>query len=134
MQILQFLRTDRKATAKGDVSPRPCISFVVKDLCAILQQKGISITDKEFHKRIANFPLNMINPQWFLNETTSRTSTPSSRYLLNIHAKQKRCCQIYQSSFEDSVLERLDTGGSFHAKSTQKTDNPLRFLRNLVCR
>ncbi len=110
MQILQFLRIDRKATAKGDVSPKPCISFIVRELCTALSDKQISITVQEFQKRIANFPLNTVNPQWFLNETTDRTTIPSSKHLLNIHAKQKKCSQIYQSSFDESFLEKLEAG------------------------
>ena len=92
-QILRFLRIDRKATAKGDTSPKPCV-----------------ITVQEFQKRIENFPLNTVNPQWFLNETSERNNIPSSRHLLHIHGKQKKCYQIYHSSLEESVIEQLEAG------------------------
>ena len=109
-QILRFLRIDRKATAKGDTSPKPCVSFVVRDLCAALQSKQISVTVHKFQKRIENFSLNTVNPQWFLNETSERTNIPSSRHLLHIHRKQKKCYQMYHSSLEESVLEQLEAG------------------------
>lgn len=104
------MRIDRKATAKGDSCPKPCISFVVKDVCAALAEKDVHLTAQEFQARVANFPLNSINPQWFLKETSERTSIPSSRHLLKIHGNQKKCFQIYHSCFEDHVIEKLERG------------------------
>ena len=54
--------------------------------------------------------MNTLNPQWFLNEGTDLTYIPSSKSLLRIHGKQKKCCQIYHSIFDPDVIAKIDNG------------------------
>ena len=54
--------------------------------------------------------MNTLNPQWFLNEGTDLTYIPSSKSLLRIHGKQKKCCQIYHSVFDPDVIAKIDNG------------------------
>ena len=88
---------------------RPCVSLVVSNVCSALS-KHLVISPKQFQQRIKHFPMNTLNPQWFLNEGTDLTYIPSSKSLLRIHGKQKKCCQIYHSVFDPDVIAKIDNG------------------------
>ena len=110
IQILRFLRIDRKATATGDSTAQKCISFHVKTLCDALEDKGELLKPSEFLGKLQNLPLNTTNPQWFLNDTSDLIHIPSSRSLLKIHGQQRKCCHIYHSVFSEDVLAKLSSG------------------------
>ena len=87
------MRIDRKATARGHSSPKPCVSFYVRAVCETLATKGIEIKPDNFYSRLQHFPINTTNPQWFLNEQSELNYIPSSRYLMSVHGQQRKCCQ-----------------------------------------
>ena len=109
-QILQFMRTDRRATARGHSSTEPCISFVIKDVCEALSTKGITIKPEHFAKKVQHFPINTTNPQWFLKKGSDLDYIPSTKSRLAIHGKSRKCCHIYQSVFKSDIVAALYAG------------------------
>ena len=110
LQILHFMRIDRKVTARGHSSPKPCISFVIKDLCDALSTKGIEISHSHFSRNIQHLPINTTNPQWFLKAESDLDYIPYSKAGLSLHGHQKKCCNILKSIFSEEVLSALDKG------------------------
>ena len=109
-QILHFMRIDRKATARGQSTAKPCISFVIRDLCDALCTKGIEIDPNHFLKGIQHLPINTTNPQWFLKAGSDLDYIPCTKSRLSIHGHQRKCCQIHKSVFPEELLCALDEG------------------------
>lgn len=100
LRILHFMRIDRKVTIKGLSAPKPCISFVIKDLFDALGNKGSKIIDpSQFSSRIQHLPINTTNLQWFLKAGSDLDYIPYSKTVLSVHGHQKKCCNIHKSIF-----------------------------------
>ena len=104
------MRTDRRVTAPGDSSPKPCISFALPLLCESLQSNGEFITEGGFRKRLENLRQKSGLPQLFLKPGSALDFIPTSLSLLKAHGAQHKCVQIYRELFPDEVLETLDKG------------------------
>ena len=104
------MRIDRKVTVRGLSAPKPCISFVIKDMCDALGNKGIKIDPNQFSNRIQHLPINTTNPQWFLKTGSNLDYIPYSKTVLSVHGHQKKCCNIHKSIFSEEVLLALDEG------------------------
>ena len=110
MQVLTFLRTDRRVTAPGDLSPKPYISFSLPLLCEALQTNGEFITEGGFRKRLDNLQHKSGLPQWFMKPGSDLGFIPTSLSLLKAHGQQRKSVQIYRELFSDEVLAALDKG------------------------
>ena len=114
VQVLTFLRTDRRVTVSGDTFPKPCISICVPLLCQALQSNGEFITPEGFRKRIQSIQFKKSGlPQWFLKPGTDLDFIPSSQTLLRDCGQQHNSLQIYRELFSEEVLTKLDKG-RFH--------------------
>ena len=109
-QILQFMRNDRRATARGHSCTEPCINFVIRDVFEALSKKGNTIKPEHFGKRVQHFPISTTNPQWFLKKDSNLDYIPSTKSRLAIHGKSRKCCHICQSVFKQDIIAALIAG------------------------
>ena len=102
------MRIDEKATARGHSSPKPCLSFYIRGVCGIWQQRELKSNQKVSS---AGSNIFQLIHQWFLNEKSKLSYIPSSKSLLAVHDQQKKsCCQVYQSVFKAEEIHTLTAG------------------------
>ena len=110
MQVLTFLKTNRRITAPGDLSPKPCVSFSLPLLCKALQTNSEFITEGCFRKRLDNLQHKSRLPQWFMKPGSDLGFIPTSLSVPTVHGQQHTSVQIYRELFSDEVLAAIDKG------------------------